>query len=76
MIILWSKPRDEESIEMLKLIFSNRIYDFSYAFASTGIMNFFRNLSVGATNTSTLSSSRETFIKAIELVQETILALP
>lgn len=70
--------RDEESIEMLKLIFGNRIYDFSYAFASTGIMNFFRNLSVGATNTyaSTEASSRETFIKAIELVQETILALP
>lgn len=64
--------RDNESADMLDLIFKNRIIDFSNAFLSIGINSFIINTLKSATNTfaSSEASQRGTFEDNIEKINE------
>jgi len=66
--------RDEESVEMMKFILENRLFDFSMAFSSIGMLEFFKSQVNSATNNfaSSEASKKDTFIAAVDKIIATV----
>ncbi|MDD4774239.1 MAG: hypothetical protein PHZ09_11675 [Eubacteriales bacterium] len=74
-ITLKSKAsRDEESGEMLDIIFANRIFDMSFAFNTVGTYSFLQTQVKSSTNNfaSAEASNREAFISKLDDIMESI----
>ena len=66
--------RDQESVDMMKFILENRLFDFSMAFSSIGMLEFFKSQVNTATNNfaSSEASKKDTFILAVDKIITTV----
>lgn len=66
--------RDQESIEMMQFILDNRLFDFSMAFSTIGMLEFFKSQVKSASNNfaSSEASRKDTFIAAVEKIIDTV----
>ena len=66
--------RDQESVDMMKFILDNRLFDFSMAFGSIGMLEFFKSQVNTATNNfaSSEASKKDTFILAVDKIITTV----
>ena len=69
--------RDAESIEMMEMIFANRIFDFGFAYEKIGLMSFFNSEAQKKTNSfvSDEAKKHDKTIAAIEELAQTIAGL-
>ena len=66
--------RDQESVDMMKFILDNRLFDFTMAFSTIGMLEFFKSqVNVKANNfSSSEAAKKETFLLAVDKIIETV----
>jgi ABC-type sugar transport system, periplasmic component len=66
--------RDQESVEMMKFILDNRLFDFTMAFGSIGMLEFFKSQVQTAANNfaSSEAAKKDAFLLAVDKIIETV----